>query len=87
MNSRNWGRKGGKFSFAFLPFCFFALLPFCPFALLPLNKSLLFEGIQESYAHRFTVFLGIADVCENLGESLYIVDADKFLVLFQRFLF
>lgn len=31
------------------------------------KKSLLFEGFEETLAHRLAIFLGIANVGENLG--------------------
>ena len=42
-------------------------LPFYLFTFLPLNKSLLFEGFDKPNAHRLAIFLGIANVGENLG--------------------
>ena len=42
-------------------------LPFYFFTFLPLNKSLLFEGFEETLAHRLAILLCIADVGENLG--------------------
>ena len=45
----------------------FTLLPFYPFTFLPLKKSLLFEGFEETLAHRLAILLCVSDVGENLG--------------------
>ena len=51
----------------FLPFYPFTLLLFYLFTFLPLNKSLLFEGFEETLAHRLAILLCVSDVGENLG--------------------
>ena len=70
MESQGTGAQRGRGGFLhiyLLPFCPFAVLLFYLFTLLPLNKALLFEGFEETLAHRLAIFLGIADVGENLG--------------------
>lgn len=42
-------------------------LPFYLFTIFPLNKSLLFEGFEETLAHRLAILLCVSDVGENLG--------------------
>ena len=72
------------FSFGSLfPFPFFTFLPFYFFPFLPLNKSLLSERLHESGAHGFAVLLGISNVGKYLCQSLYLVGANKLLVLFE----
>ena len=53
-NRRERGRKEGEGAFY-------------PFTLLPLNKSLLFEGFEETLAHRLAILLCVSDVGKNLG--------------------
>ena len=61
-NRRERGRKEGEGAF-----CPFTFLPFYPFTFLPLKKSLLFEGFEETLAHRLAILLCVSDVGENLG--------------------
>ncbi len=42
-------------------------LPFYFFTFLPLNKSLLFNGFEETLAHRLAILLCVSNVGENLG--------------------
>ena len=65
MESQGTGAQRGRGGF--LHFCPFTFLPFYFFTFLPLKKSLLLEGFEETLAHRLAIFLGIADVGENLG--------------------
>ena len=45
------------------------------------------EGLEETFGHGFVVATGIADVGENLGEGLLLVDLAEVEVLGQLFLF
>lgn len=48
-----------------------------------LHKPLVLEGFDEACGHGFVVATGIADVGENLGECLFVVNLTEVAVLLQ----
>ena len=48
-----------------------------------IEEPLFFECLQERGGHGLVVLAGIADVCEDLGEGFFVVDAQELEVLGQ----